>query len=83
MIVQSVILPKKKFTEKQATTWVVSNKYTDKGKRIKNYKTTNFYRFRQRPPSHFKKGSIKTKKLKNGVELIVGDLLKKHQPKKK
>ena len=72
MIVQSVILPKKKFTEKQATTWVVSNKYTDKGKRIKNYKTTNFYRFRQLPPSHFIKNTFRTKILKSGIGIVYG-----------
>ena len=47
LVTQSVILPKNKFTEKQATAWILKNGYTDKGKRIKNYKTTNFYRFRQ------------------------------------
>ena len=83
MIVQSVILPKSKYSEKQATTWIVNNKYTDKGKRIKNYKTTNFYRFRQRPPSHFKKGSLITKKLKSGIQLIMGELNKEQKKKKK
>ena len=61
LVTQSVILPKNKFTEKQATAWILKNGYTDKGKRIKNYKTTNFYRFRQLPPGHIKKGSYITK----------------------
>lgn len=82
LVVQSVILPKSKFTEKKATAWILKNKYTDKGKRIKNYKTTNFYRFRQRPPSHFDKKTFRTKKLKNGVEIILGNLLKKDNKKK-
>ena len=72
LVTQSVILPKNKFTEKQATAWILKNGYTDKGKRIKNYKTTNFYRFRQLPPGHIKKGSYITKKLRGGMELILG-----------
>lgn len=76
MTVQSVIIPKSKFTEKQANSWIKKNNYSDKGKRIKNYKTTEFYRFRQRPPSHFKKDSFKTKKLKNGVGIVYGTLIK-------
>ena len=52
--VQSVILPKSKYTEKQANNWINKNGFRDYGKRIKNYKTTNFYRFRQLPPSYFK-----------------------------
>ena len=70
---QSVIIPKSKFTEKQANKWILKNKYSDKGKRIKNYKTTNFYRFRQMPPSHFAKGSMKTKMLKNGIGIVYGN----------
>ena len=66
MVIQSIIIPKSKYTEKQANDWIKKNKYTDSGKRIRNYKTHEFYRFRQLPPGRFKKGSIKTKKLKNG-----------------
>lgn len=72
--VQSVIIPKSKFTEKEANDWIKKNNYTDKGKRIKNYKTTNYYRFRQLPPSHFEKKSFRTKKLYHGIELIIGKL---------
>lgn len=74
LVTQSVILPKNKFTEAKATAWILKNNYTDKGKRIKNYKTTNFYRFRQRPPGNFKTGSYKTTKLSNGAELVMGVL---------
>ncbi len=74
--VQSVIIPKSKFTEKEANEWIKHNNYTDKGKRIKNYKSTNYYRFRQLPPSHFEKNSFRTKKLKNGIDLIMGKLNK-------
>lgn len=75
MVIQSVIIPKDKFTEKQANAWILKNNYSDKGKRIKNYKTTEFYRFRQKPPSHFIKTSFKTTKLKNGVRLVIGKVI--------
>jgi hypothetical protein len=75
MKTQSVLLPKSKFSEKEATAYILKKKYSDKGKRIKNYKTTKFYRFRQLPPSHFKKDSFRTKVLNNGVELIIGKLI--------
>ena len=74
LVIQSVILSKKNFTEKQATDWILKHKYTIKGKRIKNYKTTNFYRFRQRPPGRFKPESYITKKRRGGIELIMGEL---------
>ena len=79
---QSVIIPKDKFTEEQALKWIRKNKFKDYGTKIKNYKTTNFYRFRQRPPSHFDKKTFRTKKLKNGVEIILGNLIKKDNKKK-
>tara|TARA_Y100001938_G_scaffold39326_1_gene54484 strand:- start:1585 stop:1827 length:243 start_codon:yes stop_codon:yes gene_type:complete len=76
--IQSVIIPKSKFTEKEANDWIKKNNYSDRGKRIKNYnlKSSNYYRFRQLPPSHFEKNSFRTKKLYNGVELILGKLNK-------
>ena len=74
LVVQSVILSKKIFTEKKATEWILKNNYSIKGKRIKNYKTTNFFRFRQRPPGRFKQDTFITKKLRGGVELIMGVL---------
>ena len=72
MIIQSIILPKSKFTEREANKWILDHNYTNKGKRIKNYKTTNFYRFRQKPPSHFK--SMRTIVKSKGVQFIVGNL---------
>lgn len=76
MVIQSIIIPKSKYTEAKANAWIKKNNYSDKGKRIKNYKNTEFYRFRQRPPGHFKKGTIKTKKLKNGIGIVYGSLNK-------
>lgn len=68
--IQSVILPKSKYSEKQANEWILKNGFRDYGKRIKNYKTTNFYRFRQLPPSYFKDYRIRN--LHNGVKLVIG-----------
>ena len=79
MVIQSIIIPKSKYTEAKANAWIKKNNYSDKGKRIKNYKTTEFYRFRQKPPSHFKKGSIKTKKLKSGIGIVYGTLIKERK----
>lgn len=74
MVIQSVIIPKSKFTEKEATEWILDHDFSTKGKRIKNYKTTEFYRFRQKPPSHFVKDSIRTMVKKKGIQFIVGKL---------
>lgn len=70
MTIQSVILPKSKFTEAQAVKWIKDHNFSLKGQRIKNYKSTNFYRFRQQPPSHFK--SYTMRKLLGGVRLVIG-----------
>ena len=72
--IQSVILPKSKFSESAANAWILKKGFSNKGKRIYNYKTTNFFRFRQRPPSHFVKGSFRTKNFKNGVKVIFGTI---------
>ena len=74
MVIQSVIIPKSKFTEKEATEWILDHDFSIKGKRIKNYKNTEFYRFRQKPPSHFVKDSIRTMVKKKGIQFIVGKL---------
>ena len=74
MEIQSIILPKKNFCQKCADAWITRNKYSLKGKRIKNYNSKNFWRFRQRPPGHFDKSTFRTKRLKSGVEMIIGKL---------
>jgi len=75
--IQSVLLPKSNYTEKKAGKWITDRGFSIKGKRIKNYKTTNFYRFRQRPPSHFEPGSIYTI-VKKDIHFIIGNLKIKH-----
>jgi hypothetical protein len=73
--VQSVLLPKSKYKEKESDKWIKDHKYKIK-KYIKNFKSTNFYRYRQLPPTHFKKSSFREKKLANGVILVLGTYIK-------
>ena len=79
---QSVIIPKDKFTEEQALKWIRKNKFKDYGTKIKNYKTTNFYRFRQYPPSWFVKGTFRTKQFtKSGINFIIGEMKREKRGK--
>jgi len=78
MIVQSVIIPKKGYTYAEAEKKVIKlgHSPTYRGKNVKEYnagQTTNFYRFRQMPPTRFKKDSFRTKKI-NDIFLVVGEL---------
>ncbi len=77
MIVQSVVIPKKKFTLKQSEKWIKDNGYklSFYGKPVDL--TVGFYRYRQAAPSRFNKDKYKTKVLKNGILLILGELKKK------
>lgn len=43
--------------------------------------TKSSFRFRQRPPSHFVKGSFRTKKVTPGVSIIYGQVDEKKDPK--
>lgn len=67
--VQSVIIPRDKFSLAQAKAWIVENDYKTsfrgKGVDIK----PNFWRFRQTPPS-FK--DYRTKRIGHGIMLILG-----------
>ncbi len=67
--IQSVIVPRNKFSLSQAKSWISENGYKTsfrgKGVDIK----PNFWRFRQAPAS-FK--NYVTKRLSNGVQLILG-----------
>jgi len=63
--VQSVLVPKQKFTLHQAVKWVENNNFVV----LKVDSATNFWRFRQVNP---KRGAeYRMKKLKNGVELVL------------
>ena len=63
--VQSVIIPKSKFTKQQAKKWIIDNNFKLKKIDI----TPNFYRFRQRLPQ--KNRQYFTVRLTNGIELIM------------
>ena len=76
MEIQSVVLPKSKYTLDKAIKKVedmgLKSKY--RGKVANQYKagqTSNFWRFRQQPPLRFKKDSFRTKKV-NDIFLVMG-----------
>ena len=71
-IIQSVLVPKSKFTKKQAIKYV---KKHFKFRKIDENQRKNFYSFRQFDPTKGSKYS--TKVLKNGVELVL-----EYKPKK-
>mgnify|MGYP003651955892 CR=1 FL=1 len=80
MIVQSIVIPKKNYTYSEAEKKVIKLGYspTYRGKNVKEYnagQTTNYYRFRQQPPTRFKENSFRTKKI-NDIFLVVGELKK-------
>jgi hypothetical protein len=64
--VQSVLIPKNKFSKKEAINYI---KEHFKFKKIDDTQRPNFYSFRQFKPT--KGSNYSTKKLKNGVELVL------------
>jgi hypothetical protein len=65
-VVQSIIIPKSIMTKSEAKKWVAKHyKY------IKIDEKVNTYRFRQIDPSNLKKYKFRTKRLPNGVELVL------------
>lgn len=71
LIIQSVIVPKDKYSKKEANKWIKDNDFKNKG----IDETDNFYRYRQEDPELFKDKSYRTKELSNGVKLIFGKYL--------
>lgn len=66
MKVQAILFPKKKFTIKKAEKWLKDSNYIP----IKKvHETLNFYRYRLLEPN--KKFKYITKKLSNGVDLVI------------
>jgi hypothetical protein len=86
LIIQSVIVPKDKYSKKEANKWIKDNDFKNKGidettkskdlvikSNSKEFdETDNFYRYRQEDPELFKDKSYRTKELSNGVKLIFG-----------
>ena len=70
-VVQSVLVPKAKFTEHQAISWV---KQHFKVKKYNDDQRINFYSFRQLEPTYLKQKGYThyiEKRLKNAVLLVV------------
>lgn len=65
MLVQSIVFPKSKFSQREAIKWIYEHKYEVHKIDI----TPNFYRFRQHEPSPGAKYISKT--LPNGVILVM------------
>lgn len=72
LTLQTVLIPKDKYTLEEAETWIKQNNYKVSfyGKKVDI--TENFYRFRQASPRKFIKNSYRTKKLENGVQIVFG-----------
>ena len=66
MVLQTILLPRAKFTLESAIKWLDAHHY---GRR-KVDMTDHFLRFRQMPPGGFHR--FYTKTLSNGVELVYG-----------
>lgn len=64
-IVQSVLIPKNKFSLQEAQKWLINNGFTVKKVDV----TENNYRFRQHQPNKQKKYFIKT--LDNDIKLVI------------
>lgn len=78
--VQSVRLPKNNYSLEQAEKKVLELGYKTlyRNKKVNQYKageSVNQWRFRQIAPSKFDEKTFKVKKLKGGVQLIIGKLL--------
>lgn len=77
LIIQSIVIPKK-YKLEHAEDIVKSLGYKELylKKKVTEYKagqTNNYWRFRQLPPTQFKKDSFRTKKVKDDIYLILGE----------
>jgi len=74
LVIQSVLIPKDKYTLVQASQWIANNhfKVSFYGKQVDE--TENYYRYRQMAPSRFVKDKYITIDFKDGVKLIKGQL---------
>jgi len=65
--VQSVLIPRSRYTLAQARAWLHEHGYSSSGKVDI---TDAYYRFRQAPPGQFPR--IRTKALPGGIKLLIG-----------
>lgn len=68
MALQSVLLDKSKFSKSKAISWIKKHNFKPNTS-APNFSTTSFYRFRQMAPK--KTYRYRTKKISNGVELVL------------
>ena len=69
MEIQSIIFDKKHYTPNEATTWLQAHNYeSDLDDKPLHYRS------RQRNPDLFDKKSFRTKKIRPGIQLILGKL---------
>jgi hypothetical protein len=76
LVIQSVLIPKDKYTLIQSRKWIADNhfKLSFYGKQVDI--TDKYYRYRQMAPSRFVKDKYITIDFKDGVKLIKGELKK-------
>lgn len=67
-MIQSILIPKNKFTISQAYKWIIENGYKIAFFNKPMHETDKYYRFRQLSP---KNKDLKMKTLKNGIKLII------------
>lgn len=74
LVVQSVLIDRRMFTLSKAKNWIRKHDYklSFYGKEVET--TENFYRFRQKAPSRFKKDKYVTKEISDGVKLVLGNM---------
>lgn len=71
-VVQTLILSKSVFTKVQANAWITAHNY--KIKPGAPDETEDSYRYRQRDPSEFREGSLRTIEMTRGVKAVIGKL---------
>lgn len=68
-VIQSVLFPRNMYTRTQANKWI-----RDHGMiKLKVDVTKSLLRYRQHDPNHFKKGTFRIKKEKDGIMFVVAD----------
>ena len=68
MQMQTLLLDRRSFSRAEAISWARRNGYAAH----KVDTTANKYRLRQRPPSHFTRGSFRTISLSDRVQAVIG-----------
>jgi hypothetical protein len=67
-MIQSIIIDRHRYTLKEATEWIRSHGYVV-NKKPANFKTKNYYRFRQLPPNPNKR--YRMKEISPGILLVL------------